>query len=43
MTAGHIYTVAGDRHGRVHRRRRAGHQRLLSTPTACWSMPRATW
>ena len=32
MTAGHIYTIAGDRHGRVLRRRRPGHQRPSSAP-----------
>ena len=44
MTAGDIYTVAGDRHRGLLRRRRPGHQRPSSTTRTGWRWTaRATW
>ena len=44
MTAGHIYTVAGNGTGGVLRRRRPGHQRRAQRPGRAWRWTaRATW
>ena len=44
MTAGDIYTVAGDGTARVLRRRRPGHQRRARRPARAWRWTaRATW